>query len=419
MKLSPFYLVTLLGLATAAQERFSYDGYKVYSVTINSIQEAELLDVFSYDQRFDFWSKHRIVGKPIDVMISPSGQDEFESTLNYHNIKFEVMINNFEEKVQAQYNRLKSRARVDSGDVSFTEYMRHDEINAYLRRLEADYPNVVTTEVIGKSFEGRDLLIIKISSGGSDKPTIFADAGIHAREWIAPSTALYVINQLVEVPENSYLYENVDWVFIPVANPDGYEYTHDVERMWRKTRSTGTICFGADPNRNFGYHWGASGSSTWQCSDIYAGHRAFSEVETQALRDYLSAHSHHISLYVAIHSYGNWVLYPWSYADLLPDNADELQTVGMLYNDAVNEYNGNSYIVGNSAALLGTTAGCSDDYARGGLDIKLSYTLELPGGSTDGFDPPESDILWIVEEAWVGFKAWHGYVESSSANSSK
>lgn len=189
--------------------------------------------------------------------------------------------------------------------------------------------------------------------------------------------------------------------------------------MWRKTRSTGTICHGADPNRNFGYHWGESGSSTWQCSDIYAGHGAFSEVETRALRDYLLAHAHHISLYVAIHSYGNWVLYPWSYASLLPDNADELQTVGMLYNDAVYEYNGSNYTVGNSALLLGTTAGCSDDYAKGGLDINLSYTLELPGGSTGGFDPPETDIGWIVEEAWVGFKAWHGYVESTSVKSSK
>lgn len=188
--------------------------------------------------------------------------------------------------------------------------------------------------------------------------------------------------------------------------------------MWRKTRSPGTVCFGADPNRNFGYHWGESGSSTWQCSDIYAGRAAFSEVETQALRDYLTAHSDDIKLYIAIHSYGNWVLYPWSYANLLPENADDLQTVGMLYNDAVYAYNGHNYTVGNSAILLGVTAGCSDDFAKGDLGIDLSYTLELPGGSTDGFNPPESDILWIVEEAWQGFKAWHGHVESTFANSS-
>lgn len=66
-------------------------------MTISSIQDADLLDVFNDDDRFDFWSKHRVLDKPIDVMVSPSGQDEFESTLNNHNMEFEVMINNFEE----------------------------------------------------------------------------------------------------------------------------------------------------------------------------------------------------------------------------------------------------------------------------------------------------------------------------------
>lgn len=28
------------------------------------------------------------------------------------------------------------------------------------------------------------------------KPSIFIDAGIHAREWIAPATALFIINEV-------------------------------------------------------------------------------------------------------------------------------------------------------------------------------------------------------------------------------
>ncbi|KAJ8922113.1 hypothetical protein NQ315_004047 [Exocentrus adspersus] len=363
-----------------------------------------------------FWSKHRVPSKPIDVMVSPDGQDDFETTLSSYDLQFEVVNENVEENIQTQRNRIRSAARVDSGNVTFTEFMRHEEINAYLRQLETNYPDIVTTEVIGQSFEGRDLLTIRISSGGSNKPTIFGDAGIHAREWIAPSTVLYIINQLVEVPENSYLYQSVDWVFIPVANPDGYEYTHEVQRMWRKTRSPGTICYGADPNRNFGFHWSESGSSSWQCSDTYSGRSAFSEVETQALRDYLEAHSEDVKLYVAIHTYGNYILYPWSYANVVPDNAAELQIVGDLFNDAVYNYNGHNYTVGNSAVLMGTTAGCSDDFALGGLGINLAFTLELPGGSTSSFDPPATDILWIAEEAFEGFKAWHDYIQSTYVN---
>lgn len=84
----------------------------------------------------------------------------------------------------------------------------------------------MSIERIGRSLEGRNLILIRISSGGSDKPLIYIEAAIHAREWIAPPVALYIINQLVENPDYAYLYENIDWAIIPVVNPDGYEYTH-------------------------------------------------------------------------------------------------------------------------------------------------------------------------------------------------
>lgn len=79
---------------------------------------------------------------------------------------------------------------------------------------------------IGTTYGGRAIPLIKISSGGSNKPAILVDAGIHAREWIAPPVALYIINQLVENPDNAALFANVDWYIIPILNPDGYSYTH-------------------------------------------------------------------------------------------------------------------------------------------------------------------------------------------------
>lgn len=52
------------------------------------------------------------------------------------------------------------------------------------------------------------------------------DAGIHAREWIAPATALYLINQLVEhSSEHQDLLQDMDWYILPLVNPDGYEYS--------------------------------------------------------------------------------------------------------------------------------------------------------------------------------------------------
>ncbi|PSN39518.1 hypothetical protein C0J52_24345 [Blattella germanica] len=101
------------------------------------------------------------------------------------------------------------------------------QINNYLQELATNYPNLVTLQTIGQSYEGRDLVIIKISSGGSGNPAVLVDAGIHAREWIAPAMALYIIQQLVENnAANSALTNGLDWYILPVLNPDGYEYSH-------------------------------------------------------------------------------------------------------------------------------------------------------------------------------------------------
>ena len=54
-----------------------------------------------------------------------------------------------------------------------------------------------------------------------DKQKLFLlsrQPGIHAREWISPAVATYVIQQLVEFPENDRLLANVDWYIMPVMN---------------------------------------------------------------------------------------------------------------------------------------------------------------------------------------------------------
>lgn len=50
--------------------------------------------------------------------------------------------------------------------------------------------------------------------------------GIHAREWVAPAMALYLIHRLTNDPEaRAKDLDGVDWYILPVVNPDGYEYT--------------------------------------------------------------------------------------------------------------------------------------------------------------------------------------------------
>lgn len=60
-------------------------------------------------------------------------------------------------------------------------------------------------------------------------------AMLHAREWVTAPVALYSIHRLVEnlKDEDSDLLEGTDWIILPMANPDGYEYSQsDVSRFY-------------------------------------------------------------------------------------------------------------------------------------------------------------------------------------------
>lgn len=120
---------------------------------------------------------------------------------------------------------------------------------------------------------------------------------------------------------------------MPVANPDGYEYTHQVDRLWRKNR--GGVgkgrCAGVDLNRNFGYKWGGQGASRQPCSEIFAGVSAFSEPETRAQKEFMESSAAKFGAFLTFHSYGQYILYPWGYDRVVPPDYKDLNRVG---NDA-------------------------------------------------------------------------------------
>lgn len=283
-------------------------------------------------------------------------------------------------------------------------YFRYDEILQFLDALEvkANKSSVnVTVKTIGRSFEGRDIKTVTISSGkGKANNSIFIDAGIHAREWIAVSTALYVIDQLAS---GNYSLQDFDWVILPVVNPDGYEYTHQSDRLWRKTRSNVSgECIGVDGNRNFDFHWAEVGASGFSCSETYRGEKAFSESETAALRDAVMSANDTCKLYLTLHSFGNYLLYPWGWTSDLPASWKDLHEVGESAANAMKEATGTSYTVGSSTNVLYAAAGGSDDYMFAKANIPFSYTMELSQGGHSGFDPPPSKIEGFVKESFIG-----------------
>lgn len=222
----------------------------------------------------------------------------------------------------------------------------------------------VKVKTVGKSFEGRDIKTITITNGdGVAKNSIFIDAGIHAREWIAPATALYIINQLVDPQSDlAKLLNELDFVIQPVVNPDGYEFTFNRYRLWRKTRSTGgSPCLGVDANRNYDIHWHEVGSSNNNCAETYHGPSPFSEKESQISRDIMQELKSNCKFFLTLHSYGNYLLYPWGYSNDLPDNWKDMEDVAQAGAQAMKNATGVKYTVGSTSNTLYLASGTNLD----------------------------------------------------------
>lgn len=183
--------------------------------------------------------------------------------------------------------------------------------------------------------------------------------GQHGREWIAPATATFLMLQLVEFQnEHPELLENFDWYIMPVANPDGYEYSRSVDRLWRKTRSlhVGSNCHGVDPNRNWDIHW-IEKRRRGNCHEDFAGPKAFSEPETRAAADHILAHNGTIRLYLSLHSYSQMWLIPWSFKKEKPKDYYELYVLAEEGIAALQKERGTEYLLGTAPELIYTATG--------------------------------------------------------------
>ncbi|EAT48325.1 AAEL000653-PA [Aedes aegypti] len=270
----------------------------------------------------------------VDVFVKGPKLSGARKLLAKARIPFEVIIDDVQKAIDNE-NPPKEAVDLwenrDGHHMTWTAYHRLADIHEWMDYLAKSYPDVCSTQIIGKSFQGRNLKVLRISNGNPSNSAVWIDGGIHAREWISPATVTYIVNNLAEGWDDQPEYiRNIDWYVLPVQNPDGYEYTHQGDRLWRKNRRGSLYgpCAGVDLNRNYGYKWGGQGSSKQPCSEIYAGSGPFSEPETKAVSNFMQNSAANWKGFLTFHSYGQYILYPWGYDRLVPPDHQDLKAVG-------------------------------------------------------------------------------------------
>jgi len=397
-------LAFLATLAFAAAEQRNYRGYSVYRVEVENDAQAEFLHQLELSGKFDFWTDIKRVG-PVDIMTSPVELKHLVRQLKDERLNFRVMIEDVQPLIDATAVASKEKSAQADHDMSWTEYHELKDIYSYWDFLEANY-DYVTIENIGQSYEGTDMRVLKVCLDGctGSKPAMWIDGGIHAREWITPATVSYFAKMLTEdaAGDEDFLTQ-VDWYILPSVNPDGYAYTWNGDRFWRKTRSPneGSVCIGTDANRNFAFHWDEGGSSDTGCSDTYHGDSAFSEVETEHVQNFIDRNQDHIKFFNSIHSYSQFVLLPWGFTEDPCPNYDDLEALATRGVAALSALYGTQYTIGCIPCILYVASGGALDYALGTDNIKYAYSMELRDEGRYGFLLPENQILPTAEETWA------------------
>ena len=432
-----FRLVCIVGLlvfatVAQAQERFDqpsryerwnadrhYEGECV--VRVRTTSQAQL-DA-SLEFATDIWSERVGIG----VMELQVARERL-GLFNKIGVPYDILIEDLQAHCDAHASDMRAVREIEAqrtpvphergmsvhDDSWFATYRTLDEITRYCENIRAQRPDLATLQSAGQSLQGWVISSITISGPDSadnprdERPVVYIFSAVHAREWIAPMTTCYIASKLTAEYDTDTrvraLLDKTRVVIVPVGNPDGYLYTWSDERYWRKNRrDNGDGTFGVDINRNWGYEWGGSGSSSYTDSNTYRGTEPFSEPETRVLRNTALGFGDKLIAHIDYHSYSQVVIWPFGFAPnyVTPEPAGSIfERIG---NDVLSEiehvHDANYDAMQGSEFWL--AAGCSKDWFYGELGV-MSFTIELRPRGSD-FNPPVDQIMPCAQENYAGF----------------
>ncbi|OWB75455.1 hypothetical protein B5S31_g5356 [[Candida] boidinii] len=396
------------------------EGLKIFNLIYSNVYYNDNEDIEKQEYKFEFKD---LIDLKFDILIKDLPQTIFETFPfeddNYNDLLLSELSNNIDDKES-----------IDplSVDIFFRQYRDLNTIYNWFDLLLLTYPHLLEVEWIGQTFEGRDIKALRLTSHKHvedpiNSKTVVITAGIHAREWISVSTACYILYRLLQDYEagkkkaNLFL-QNMDFLFLPVMNPDGYDYTFKNERLWRKNRQETYLprCFGIDIDHSFDFHFTKTYDSP--CSEDYSGEGAFESLESDAWNKYLNQtkHDHPIYGYIDLHSYAQEVLYPYAYScSELPRDEENLLELAYGLSKAIRLQSGKNYGVLNACQDKGSDmvpsmgSGSALDYMYHNRAY-WAFVLKLRDSGSHGFLLPSKYIVPVGKEIYSSIKYFSSFV---------
>jgi hypothetical protein len=311
---------------------------------------------------------------------------------------------------------------------TFGGCLTYSGMAAELDKMQQLYPNLISVKANISptnqlTHQGRPIYYVKISDNPSineAEPNVLYTGMTHAREVSSMMNTIYYMWYLLENynsdPFIKNIVDNTELYFVPVANPDGLSWNETIAPsgggMQRKNLRPG-VCDagntassnntrGVDLNRNYGYYYGLTGSSTVLCDNTYRGTAAFSEPETQMMRDFVLTKSFKTAL--NHHSYSNLLPHPINgKAGVVTGRENEFAK----FCHDMTQYN--RYVYGPAPGILYAASGDASDWMTGGTNDgtgstgsgknTLSVSPENGSLAEGGFWPSPINITAIAKRA--------------------
>merc|ERR1711893_16712 len=160
------------------------------------------------------------------VLVPPQHVYSVPSDLMASEIVVSLEDADIESKIDKEFKRLDARYKNNPTSFDLDDFNTLEAIYAQYNQWLSQCPSGMECRLIniGKTHEGRDMLVFKIGKKGTNRKAIWLESVLHSREWLACATELKMMDLLIRGypsdPEVKAMVDKYDWFFLAVGNPD-------------------------------------------------------------------------------------------------------------------------------------------------------------------------------------------------------